>query len=79
MATHSYILAWKIPMDSGAWWATAHGVTDLDMTEHARACTHTQPANNLPNDAFVPDSLLNKMTSVIIRSAPLSIFLKSSK
>ena len=22
MATHSSILAWKIPMDRGAWWAT---------------------------------------------------------
>ena len=27
MATHSSILAWRIPMDGGAWWATVHGVT----------------------------------------------------
>ena len=27
MATHSSILAWKIPMDTVAWWATVHGVT----------------------------------------------------
>ena len=26
MATHSSILAWKIPMDREAWWATVHGV-----------------------------------------------------
>ena len=26
MATHSNILAWRIPMDRGAWRATAHGV-----------------------------------------------------
>ena len=26
MATRSSILAWKIPMDRGAWWATVHGV-----------------------------------------------------
>ena len=26
MATHSSILAWKHPMDGGAWWATVHGV-----------------------------------------------------
>ena len=26
MATHSSILAWRIPMDRGAWQATAHGV-----------------------------------------------------
>ena len=27
MAAHSSILAWRIPMDRGAWWATDHGVT----------------------------------------------------
>ena len=26
MATHSSILAWKIPMDRSAWWAIVHGV-----------------------------------------------------
>ena len=26
VATHSNILAWRIPMDRGAWWATVHGV-----------------------------------------------------
>ena len=26
MATHSSILAWRIPMNRGAWWATVHGV-----------------------------------------------------
>ena len=26
MATHSSILAWRIPMDRGAWWAVVHGV-----------------------------------------------------
>ena len=27
MATHCSILAWRIPMDRGAWWVTVHGVT----------------------------------------------------
>ena len=27
MATQSSILAWRIPMYRGAWWATVHGVT----------------------------------------------------
>ena len=27
MATHSSILTWRIPMDRGAWRATAHKVT----------------------------------------------------
>ena len=26
MATHSSILAQRIPMERGAWWATIHGV-----------------------------------------------------
>ena len=37
MATHSSILAWRISMDRGAWWATVHGVTESDMIE--RLCT----------------------------------------
>ena len=26
MAIYSSILAWRIPVDRGAWWATVHGV-----------------------------------------------------
>ena len=26
MATHSSILAWRIPMNRGTWWAIVHGV-----------------------------------------------------
>ena len=26
MATHSSILAWRIPVERGAWWAIVHGV-----------------------------------------------------
>ena len=28
LATHSSILAWRIPMDRGAWQAIVHGVTN---------------------------------------------------
>ena len=37
MATHSSILAWRIPMDRGAWWATVHG----DMTEQLSTAQHS--------------------------------------
>ena len=33
MATHSSILAWKIPMDRGVWRATVHAVAELDTTD----------------------------------------------
>ena len=26
MATHSSILAWRIPMNKGAWWVAVHGI-----------------------------------------------------
>ena len=33
MATHPSILAWRIPMERGAWWATVHGLAKSDTTE----------------------------------------------
>ena len=33
MATHSSILAWRVPMNRGAWQATVHGVSESDTTE----------------------------------------------
>ena len=29
MGIHSSILAWRIPMDRGAWWTKVHGVTKI--------------------------------------------------
>ena len=39
MGTHSSILAWRIPMYIGAWWATVHGATKSQTAE--RLSTHT--------------------------------------
>ena len=39
MATHSSILAWRIPMDTGAWRATVHGVTK-SRTQLKQLSTH---------------------------------------
>ena len=33
MATHSSVLAWRIPGMGGAGWAAVYGLTELDMTE----------------------------------------------
>ena len=33
MAAHSSILAWRIHIDRGAWWATVHGITE-SQTKH---------------------------------------------
>ena len=55
MATHSSILAWRIPMDRGAWRATVHGFTELDTrlsnerlstAQHVCVCVYLNP--NLP-------------------------------
>ena len=57
MATHFSILAWRIPLDRGAWWAAAHGVTksqtQLSETKHntrttLRASLVAQLVKNLP-------------------------------
>ena len=37
MATHSSILAWRIPMDREAWRAAVHGVTESHVTKHNTA------------------------------------------
>ena len=35
METHASILAWRIAMDRGAWWATVHGVKEqLSTAQH---------------------------------------------
>ena len=41
MATHSSILAWRIPIDRGAWRAIVHGITkNQDMTVRLSKTQH---------------------------------------
>ena len=40
MATHSSILAWRIPVDRGAWGATVHGVAK-SQTQLSYQALHT--------------------------------------
>jgi len=43
MATHSSILAWRVPMDRGAWWTTVRGVTksQTQLSESAQHMSKT--------------------------------------
>ena len=39
-ATHSSVLAWRIPRTED-WWATVHGVAELDVTEQLTSLLFT--------------------------------------
>ena len=45
MATHSSVLAWRIPMDRGAWRAAIHGVAGSNMTECLSTAQHIKLCN----------------------------------
>ena len=48
MATHSSFLAWRIPMDRGAWQATVQRVTK-SQTRLKRLGTHARSPSNQPS------------------------------
>ena len=43
MATHSSILAWRIPWTEGVWWAMIHGVTKGQKQLKRRSTAHSNP------------------------------------
>ena len=47
MATHSTILAWRIPVDRGAWQATVHGVTKSQTRLSDSLSIHTKEGASL--------------------------------
>ena len=49
MATHSSILAWRIPMDRGAWWATVHRAAE-SRTQPKWFSTQVVPTNAKMNN-----------------------------
>ena len=62
MATHSSILAWRIPMGSGAWQATVHEVAESDRTERQTLSLTCEPASRVPEKAMpcqIPFGLYN--------------------
>ena len=50
-ATHSSILAWRIPMDRGAWWAAVHEVaksrTRLSIKHSTESPRHVKEYTNM--------------------------------
>ena len=62
LAAHSSILAWRIPMGRGTWWAIVHGVAESDRTERLSTARHIHiygfpggsVRKNLPTNGFDP-------------------------
>ena len=70
MATHSSILAWRIPMDRGAWQATVHGVAK-SWTRLSDLSTHIHLSIYLSMDTWIL-ILLNGLFSIIYSEAQIS-------
>ena len=51
-STHSSILAWRIPVDRKAWWATVHGL----QTVGRNLVTAPLPSSNMKVHIFMTDS-----------------------
>ena len=49
MATHSSVLAWRIPTDRGAWQATVRGVAKSWIWLSTHTHTHTHPHTHSPS------------------------------
>ena len=62
-ATHFSILAWRIPMDRGAWWAAAHRVKRVG---HNWATKHSTEIHTIQNDE-INESVQSNMDIKIIK------------
>ena len=59
MATHSSVLAWKIPMDRGAWRATVHGVAKswTRLSNFTHSLTHSCDLGQISSLGFLTFNL----------------------
>ena len=65
MATHSGILAWRIPKDRGACRATVHGVTELDTELQTHIIL--PPCNRKETTSFLPKNRTKASPSISAR------------
>ena len=65
MAIHSRILAWRIPMDRGAWWAAVHGVTNsqTQLSAQHKTCSRADAVSDYSTEWLRP-----KMASLVSES-----------
>ena len=60
MATHSSIVAWRIPIDRGPWQATVRRVAELDTTEVTFGALGLSKLNSF---SYCPDPRLPHLPS----------------
>ena len=68
MATHSSILAWRIPIDRGAWQATVHGVTKswTCITHHIIGHFYSR-SEKLQKYSFAMQTILNQFSVLLLQ------------
>ena len=78
MAIYSSILAWRIPMDKGAWQATIHVVAESpSICNNKWTCktlnqSHINPVNSMP--VFSSNFIVFNIISQFCYSVPLYLF-----
>ena len=75
MATHSSILAWRIPKKRGAWWASPWGCKELEMTEQLKHIG--SPSENIQSRK-IKDTQIVKKNVTICRSSDI-IYIENPK
>ena len=71
MATHSSILAWEIPKDTGAWWAGLHSIGS-QRDGHDWATKHKKPVSE--REIFWKKSVPRPVATIIVPTPYMFFF-----
>ena len=66
MATHSSVLAWRVPMDRGAWQTTVQGVSK-SPTQLSDFHFHFSPSETTSVIGFLSTNMYKEMKYLFIR------------